>query len=70
MAKFEDGTPKAAIEPCDMPLARAVDTWLDSLLAAARPELMWTPHGLSAALQWCALFEGCTPCVANKRGTT
>jgi hypothetical protein len=32
----------------------AVAAWLESLLAAARPEVAWTPEALSAALEWCA----------------
>jgi hypothetical protein len=32
----------------------AASAWLESLLAASRPEATWTPHALAAALEWCA----------------
>ena len=45
----------AAATPPDV--ATCVSAWLESLLAAQRPELSWTPDSLAAALGWARCVE-------------
>ena len=50
-ASLRRATPIGTVDepsPCDV----ALDTWLDTLVAATRPELVWTAASVCAALEW------------------